>query len=51
MVMLVVAVKLLLSVAVAVMVCVPLERLVVSMLADQLAVPVAVWGVPLSTLT
>jgi hypothetical protein len=50
-VMLAMAVWLLLSVVVAVMVCVPLARLVVSVLADQLLVPVAVWGVPLPTLT
>ena len=50
-VMLAVAVRLLLSVAVAVIVCVPLARLVVSMPTDQLVVPVAVWGAPLSTLT
>jgi hypothetical protein len=43
-VMLVVAVRLLLSVAIAVTVCVPLARLVVLVLADQFVVPVAVWG-------
>ncbi len=42
--MLAVAVRLLLSVAVAVMVCVPLARAVVSMPADQLVVPAAVCG-------